>query len=152
MNIEILKTGGTLEDCERILRNLPEWFGIEESIQNYLSGINLNETYFATDGDELVGFVSLKNHFETTVEIYVLAVHPKYHRKGIGSLLLAAVEKYLKSKSVRMITVKTLGPSHNDVGYVNTRKYYLSLGFIPLEEFAELWDINNPCLFMAKSI
>jgi hypothetical protein len=50
------------------------------------------------------------------------------------------------------LTVKTLDESRESKSYEKTRKFYLSVGFLPLEVFPLLWDENNPCLFMAKSI
>lgn len=129
-----------------------EWFGLEASIQEYLGGIQLAETFFAWHDEKVIGFIALKTHFGTTAELYVLGVLPDYHHQGLGSLLMQSVENYLKSESISMMTVKTLGPSINDLGYHNTRKFYLALGFIPLEEFKEIWDENNPCLFMAKAL
>ena len=35
------------EDCERILRSLPEWFGIEASIVAYARAVDAMETYVA---------------------------------------------------------------------------------------------------------
>ena len=48
--------------------------------------------------------------------------------------------------------VKTLSATHPDVHYARTREFYLSIGFIELEEFPELWGSANPCLLMVKAI
>ena len=52
---------------------------------------------------------------------------------------------------VRMLQVKTLGPSSRDANYALTRGFYEHLGFVALEEFKELWP-GNPCLMLAKMI
>ena len=37
-----------------------------------------------------------------------------------------------------------------DVSYAKTRKFYLAMGFYPLEEITELWGEEIPCLIMAR--
>jgi hypothetical protein len=36
--------------------------------------------------------------------------------------------------------------------YDQTRRFYLSVGFKPLEVLPSFWDKDNPCLLMAKHI
>ena len=50
-----------------------------------------------------------------------------------------------------MLTVKTLGPSDPDECYARTRRFYSACGFLPLEEFDDLWP-GTACLLMAKSL
>jgi hypothetical protein len=48
--------------------------------------------------------------------------------------------------------VKTVSSSSNWPHYEETRKFYLSLGFRPLEEYPVFWGQGNPCLQMIKKI
>ena len=41
--------------CERILRALPDWFGIEESLRRYVEDTKRYPTILAADGDEPSG-------------------------------------------------------------------------------------------------
>jgi len=50
------------------------------------------------------------------------------------------------------LTVKTLADTHPDEGYAGTRRFYLAMGFKPLEVFPTLWDEANPCLLMVKRL
>jgi hypothetical protein len=52
---------------------------------------------------------------------------------------------------VRYLQVKTLGPSQPDEDYQKTLRFYVALGFTPLEEFRSLWP-ENPCLLLVKSL
>jgi hypothetical protein len=36
--------------------------------------------------------------------------------------------------------------------YVRTRRFYLAMGFRPMEEFTQIWDASNPCLIMIKKV
>jgi ribosomal protein S18 acetylase RimI-like enzyme len=138
--------------CEKILRNLPEWFGIEEAINNYAHEINSLPTLIVKENDETIGFLSIKQHFPASAEIYVMALKQEYHRKGIGEKLLRTTFRYLKQHGVSFLQVKTLSPSRECKEYEKTRKFYLKLGFLPLEEFKELWGKENPCLLLVKSL
>lgn len=48
--------------------------------------------------------------------------------------------------------VKTIGESNPNKYYANPRRFYLGVGFYPLEEMKEIWDEKNLCLIMIKSI
>jgi hypothetical protein len=50
-----------------------------------------------------------------------------------------------------MIEVHTVGPSFMDPGYAKTREFYLSLGFVPLQEFRGI-DWDGPTLVLAKAL
>lgn len=36
--------------------------------------------------------------------------------------------------------------------YARTRSFYRSMGFEPLITLTEMWDENNPCLIMIKTL
>jgi len=151
MNVEGPLTGRSV-DCEPILRALPAWFGIEEANQHYIAFVDRNPTFIAYDEGRAVGFVSIERSFAHSAEIYVMAVHPDHHRQGAGRLLLHATEAFLKEQGVRFLQVKTLSSKHPSPEYAQTRAFYLAQGFVPLEEFPELWGPHNPCLQLIKAL
>jgi len=136
--------------CKEIIESLPNWFGIPESNKEYIAEVADTDFYVAYMLEKEIGFFSIISHFPQTSEIYVCGVLPDFHRLGIGTKLLKVIEKDLKKKGVNFLTVKTLSASHPDKGYAKTRKFYEAAGFVPLEEFKELWGKENPCLFMVK--
>jgi GNAT superfamily N-acetyltransferase len=133
--------------CEGVLRDLPEWFGIEEATAAYVRDAAELPT-FAVGQD---AFISLKLHDPRAAEVYVMGVRRARHREGLGTALLAAAEGYLREQGVEYLQVKTLGPSHPDPGYERTRRFYESRGFVPLEEIHGLWG-QNPCLLLVKRL
>lgn len=137
--------------CEAILRLLPEWFGIESAIVEYVQQIDTLPTFLALNEKQVAGFLSIKQHNEFSAEIYVIAIHPQFHRQGIGTQFMKVAEAELKKLGIEYLQVKTLGTSHSDPYYAKTRAFYESVGFKPLEEFQELWK-NYPCLQMIKSL
>ncbi|HEY0641707.1 MAG TPA: GNAT family N-acetyltransferase [Pseudonocardiaceae bacterium] len=133
-----------------LLTALPDWFGIEAAIDSYVADARTMPTYLATGDDGTVGGVLLAHrHFPAAAEIHLLAVAPGLHRRGIGRALVGACEAGLRAGGVRFLQVKTLGESRPSEAYDRTRKFYLALGFTPLEEFADLWP-GNPCLQLVK--
>ncbi len=144
---------------ERLLRALPHWFGIEHSVLEYIEDARALPTYLAWEtkdhqGRERVGcpvgVLLARRHFPGAAEIHLLAVQPDLHRSGVGRALVDALVADLAADGVRLLQVKTLGPSRDDAGYAKTRQFYTAMGFQPLEERHDLWDPGNPCLFMVK--
>ena len=138
--------------CNDILRSLPNWFGIEKAIIHYTEVVEDMLVWGVESNAEPLGFIAIKQHFETSAEIYVMGIKPEYHRKGIGRSLIKEAENCLRLKGVRYLQVKTLSSSSDNYEYSLTRKFYLAMGFSPFEEFSELWGENNPCLQMIKAL
>lgn len=133
--------------CEQVLRDLPEWFGIEEATAAYIRDVAELPTFRI--GDD--AFLSLKLHTPLAAEVYVMGVRRAQHWQGLGSTLLRTAEAYLRARGVEYLQVKTLGPSDPDAGYAKTRSFYLARGFVPLEEIHGLWE-HNPCLLLVKRL
>ena len=139
-------------DVERLLGELPEWFGMPESNANYVAEAAHLPTLTALDGDTAVGVCLLREHNPESVEIELLAVTPGRHRAGIGRALVEAIEADLRARGVRLLQVKTFGPSGDSAEYERTRAFYAALGFLPLEERTDIWDEDNPCLISVKPL
>jgi ribosomal protein S18 acetylase RimI-like enzyme len=140
------------EQCEPILRALPDWFGIEGAIRNYVGEIDGLPTWIARVDGQTVGFMTLKLHNAYAAEVYVMGVIGQFQGLGLGQALVGEAEAALAREGVEYLQVKTLSPSNPDPAYARTRAFYQALGFRPLEEFKQLWDEDNPCLMMIKYI
>ncbi len=139
-------------ECEEILRSLPEWFGIEESLQMYVRDSEAHPTFALEESDRLVAFLTVREHFAESWEIHCIAVASSHRNQGLGTRLLDHAEGWLVSKGVRFLQVKTLAATSSDVNYAKTREFYLARGFTPLEIFPELWCPSNPALVMIKTL
>lgn len=137
---------------DKILHSIPDWFGIEESIMEYVQKVQDKPFYAAYYDHEAIGFISIQVHNPYTAEVYVIALRSDFHRKGIGTALLHTAEQMLRKEHYRFLMVKTLAPSADYEPYDRTRAYYQSVGFYPLEEIKEIWGKENPCLIMVKNI
>ncbi|MCF7859236.1 MAG: GNAT family N-acetyltransferase [Candidatus Cloacimonetes bacterium] len=138
--------------CTKIILNLPAWFGIAESNEAMDKAVRETDFYAAFFNEIPVGFYSVVSHFPQTSEIYVCGILENYQRLGIGSALQRKIEEDLRNKDVSYLTVKTLSSAHPDKSYSKTRKFYQDQGFLPVEEFKDIWGKENPCLMLIKNI
>ncbi|WP_235861600.1 GNAT family N-acetyltransferase [Tersicoccus phoenicis] len=140
------------DDVARILETLPDWFGLPEANQDYIDAARVKETWAVRDRTGVVvGIALVDRHFPHVAELHLMAVDRAHHGSGVGTALVDAVEADARARGLRLLEVKTLGPSHPDLGYGRTRHFYERRGFLPLEE-TDLWGEDNPCLFMVKPI
>jgi len=135
--------------CNHILHALPDWFGVEPSIQGYSKDAESMELMAAYDGDRAVGFVILNQHNPYTAEVHVMGVLEGYHRGGIGRGLVEWCKSRARELGCTFLEVKTLDSTHPDPGYARTRMFYSSMGFLPLES-NQMWGEENPCLIMVQ--
>ena len=138
--------------CRSILESLPGWFGIPEAIESYIEEAARLPMIGVRQGTDVLGFAALDDIDPETTEIVVMAVRPEFRNMGIGKALVAAAERHTLDRGGRLLGVKTLGPSHSDANYGETRAFYLAVGFEPVDEITEFWGEGLPVLLMVKSL
>ena len=136
------------EDKKRITRlileALPDWFGVEESREEYIRD-SVDRPFFAAFcEDRPVGFICLKETGKDTAELCVMGVLQEYHRKGVGRKLFERLHDEAKRRGYSFLQVKTVKMGMYE-DYDATNRFYLSLGFKEFEVFPTLWDELNPC-------
>jgi ribosomal protein S18 acetylase RimI-like enzyme len=151
LSVEIRGNVRDAAGVDRLLRSLPDWFGIESALVDYVEQAAVLPSYAAIVAGEMVGICLVKHHSTNAAEIYLLAVEPKWHRRGIGTALHAAVEEDLIANGIEFLQVKTLGASCPSPEYELTRRFYEAMGFSQLEEIHGLWP-DNPCSIMIKHL
>ena len=107
--VEIADPAERSRICAVVLRDLPDWFGIEEATSAYIRDVAELPT-FAVDDD---AFIALKTHNARAAEVYVMGVRRERHGEGLGTAVLDAGEAYLRDRGVEYLQVKTLGPSRS---------------------------------------
>ena len=131
----------------QILGDLPEWFGIPASTEEYIEKA-ANAVFFLEATEQGKGFVSLRQTAPTVWEIDVMGVEKRAHHQGIGRKLVQMAIRYCQEEGADLLQVKTLAAQHPDPYYRKTRQFYQAVGFIPVEVFKDLWGPANPCLQM----
>jgi len=136
--------------CEEVLRSLPGWFGIEDALVGYADDTLRLPGFAAVEGDRVVGFISLLQHFPTAWEISCIAVHADFRNLGYGQTLVAHAEFWLIAQGVSFLQVKTVSAASPSNEYALTREFYRTVGFQSLEVFPKLWSVQHPCLQLVK--
>jgi len=164
----VVRTLGRSDAAHDILGELPEWFGIDRFTHEYVEAAAKFPNYLAVaapdssapaieaDGgkipsEDVLGVLLVDQRYPTSAEVHLLAVRRKHHRGGIGRTLMRRVEDDLRAQGVRLLSVKTFGPSASDPDFDRTRAFYTACGFHPVEEFPDLWA-DNPCMLMVKAL
>lgn len=127
-----------------ILEALPEWFGIPEAREGYITESADKLFFCAYHEDKPVGFLYLKKTGADTVELYVMGVLKELHRQGIGRALFQCAKDAAREQGYSFIQVKTVQMGRYKE-YDRTNQFYLSIGFREFEVFPTLWGEWNPC-------
>ena len=134
-----------------ILNDLPEWFGMPESTEEYITDSQDKPFIACFMDNEAVGFVVLNSTSVDCADIFVMGIKKEYHRMGIGTKLNDAYEKLAKKLGYTYTQVKTVQSGHYKE-YDITNNFYKSVGYKELEVFPTLWDEWNPCQIYIKYI
>jgi coenzyme F420-0:L-glutamate ligase / coenzyme F420-1:gamma-L-glutamate ligase len=146
--VEVADAAERSRIADNVLRDLPDWFGIEEATRDYVRGA-AELTTFAVGDD---AFLSLKRHSSRAAEIWVMGVRRERHREGLGRALVRAAEAWCRANGIDYLQVKTLAATRPNEGYAGTRAFYEACGFVALEVFPELWAPANPALQLVKHV
>ena len=114
-DIEVL-SGRDPESVERILRSLPEWFGIEDAIRSYVADAGSAESHLAMRDGEVIGVALVQERFSRSAELTLIAVHADHRHRGAGFALVEAVASSLARRGFAVLEVHTVGPSYEDDG------------------------------------
>ena len=147
---EIIDSEAKANMVEEVLLDLPEWFGLPESIKGYIEESRELLLWRAVEDNKTIGFITLKETSESTCEIHCMGIKKEYHRRGIGRKLQDIFEKIARGK-YKYVQVKTVDEGHYEE-YDRTISFYESIGFSKLEVFPKMWDEWNPCLVMVKKL
>ena len=134
-----------------ILNDLPEWFGMPESTEEYITDSQDKPFIACFMDNEAVGFVVLNSTSVDCADIFVMGIKKNYHRMGIGMKLNDAYEELAKKLGYTYTQVKTVQSGHYKE-YDITNNFYKSVGYKELEVFPTLWDEWNPCQIYIKYI
>ena len=138
--------------CARILADLPEYFGLEDSNAAYARSADTLPSFVGGLDGRDAGLLLLGQTSDVAVELHLIAVLREFHKVGLGGALVRAAEAHLRAQGVHWFHVKTLSPRDPDPGYAGTRAFYAAMGFEPLEEIVQVWGPDNPCLLLVKRL
>nr|MBP3598461.1 GNAT family N-acetyltransferase [Eubacterium sp.] len=142
--IQKIEDSSKKEDiCKTILKQLPEWFEMPESILDYAKKSRELPMWADIENEDVRGFVVLKENSPYAAEIYVMGVLKSCHRLGIGRALFKELYRYAQEAGYEFLQVKTVQEGHY-ADYDKTNAFYKGIGFRELE-CMPIWDDANPC-------
>ena len=151
MIFEIIDSNEKQAIARKVLEALTDWFEIEESREEYISGC-VDWTFLAAkEGEEVVGFLCLKETGKATVELAVMGVMKEHHRSGVGRQLVERAKETARLQGYEFMQVKTVKMGMYE-DYDRTNLFYQSCGFKEFEVFPLLWDEANPCQIYVMSL
>ncbi len=134
-----------------ILTSLPDWFGDPDAIDNYEhdAGSGAFQSLLAVDSGTTVGVALVRRHFPEAAELHLIAVAPDARGHGVGRAIVERIAADLTDNGCRLLSVHTVGPSFDSEPYADTRQFYKTTGFCPLEEHDGL-DWPGPSLILVR--
>lgn len=144
MIIQLTTSKEKQQAVSEVLHALPKWFGMEESIQEYIQDACEYPVWASVEQEELQGVLVGKLTSDVTMELYVMGVKEAFQHQGIGTTLFQALYEHAKRKNIQFLQVKTIKEGCYTC-YNETNAFYQMLGFQKLECFPTLWSQAHPC-------
>ena len=103
----------------------------------YAEAAERGQAWVAEDTHDTLGLVVVADTGFSALDVHLIAVRPRAHRRGVGRSLIQACA-VARDRGKAYLTVKTQGPSRDYEPYRRTRAFYEAVGFRPLEEFTSI--------------
>jgi GNAT superfamily N-acetyltransferase len=130
---------------------LPEWFGLPAANLHYAMQSASLPAYVARQAGRPRGMLLFKQHSAISAEVYWLGVYPRWHRSGIGRMLVTTACEAARAAGVKVLFVRTLHPDVPYEPYERTRRFYEAMGFCyVLDE--QRPDARNPLACYMKCL
>ncbi len=85
---------------------------------------------------------------EGTFDLYWIAVHPGRHNQGLGTALVAHMERQIRRQGGRLVIVETSSRE----AYASTRRFYLGRGYHEASRIKDYYRPGDDCVTYCKYI
>jgi ribosomal protein S18 acetylase RimI-like enzyme len=99
---------------------------------------------------ELLGYANYgpTPHTDRTWDLYWIAVAREAHGKGVGSALLAEVERRLKEAGARLLLIETSSRTDYDA----TRGFYVARGYTEQARIRDFYAPDDDRVMLTKTL
>jgi ribosomal protein S18 acetylase RimI-like enzyme len=98
---------------------------LEETIEDIIEDINSKEVFVAFIDETPVGTIRLKINPDNTAYISRFGVNTDYHNIGIGKSLINLIDKVVKSKGIKRVTLHTASKYKDLIRFYYGRGFYI---------------------------
>ena len=101
---------------------------LPDMMHQYLTVLDSKEFWFVAEHKQTpvgIAYCAPERLTDGTYNLYLIAIHKSQHGLGIGSEMMAHVERFLKAMGQRILLVETSGLDE----YALTRKFYANLNY-----------------------
>ena len=131
---------------------LHQWF-TELGVQHIARDLQVQKGLVALKDESTAGFVTYAITVDEKVaELTWIAVHPEFHRKGIGGCLVKALEEVLMKPGVSALEVSTVADSVEYEPYARARSFYHALGFSDVRVDRKWYPSGDDRLLLRKPL
>jgi len=106
----------------------PDWRKRQKEGVEKISQDSKISLLIAEADEKVVGYIAYEIYDDDTAEVQLLAVHPDYQNRGIGTQLNSFVLQKMKAGGVKMAIVSTGG----DESHAAARRSYEKVGYTAL--------------------
>ena len=131
-------------EAETLLGGVLDAYFTDQLGEGHEVDVSVNETTQSVEGWV---YYAPSSHAEGVYDLWWIGVHPKDHKKGIGSKLMAHVEAVAKAAGARILIVET---SASDL-LRPTRQFYAKKGYLNCGEIPDFFaEGEGKVTFMSK--
>ena len=123
---------------------------LDDMISDYFANKDSQDFWFTYQEKEpiSIAYCAPERMTEGTWNLYLIAVHPDYQRKGIGTSMVRYIEQILAERGERVLLVET---SSLD-SFERTRTFYYKCGYEKEAQIREFYQAGEDKLIFRKSL
>ena len=133
-----------------IARALAAWFSPVDQMALAIDAKE-HDGLVAMEGGEIIAFLTYHLLDKATAELSWFGTHPSARGRGVGSMLLGALEGALRSRGVGAILLSTI-PADHDATFKPTNDFYLHRGFTVAARDEDFYGLGRPRYLFEKQL
>jgi ribosomal protein S18 acetylase RimI-like enzyme len=121
---------------------------LDEMISDYFNDEDSNDLWLTYDDNKpvAIAYYAPEKMAEGTWNLYLIAVHPNYQGKGIGTSMLHHLEQRLADRRERVLLVETSGLA----SFERTREFYRKCGYEEEARIREFYQAGEDKIVFRK--
>ena len=123
---------------------------LDEMISDYFDRQDSRDIWFtyAEENPIAIAYCAPEKMTEGTWNLYLIAVHPSYQGRGIGTSMMKYIEQKLAASGERILLVETSGLE----SYEKTREFYRQCGYEEEARLREFYQAGEDKIVFRKSL